>query len=260
MVLAPGGTPCPPVSAVLRRDPRVRRWGRSAARGRALESFLVGEVTYREAELDDAAQASDVMSAAYPPMQQDPVMTRFRWENLRQGFSAGRFIAERDGRPIAFLAWLHGPWSRLPERHCEVEVWLDRQVMDRALLRSMWSWIGERAEGDGALLLLAYAAEDELEALDALAELGYTRERAEKVWELDLKKHGPRLVEEAAEARAAMSRVGIRLLTVAEWEDPAKRRKLHELDEQTRQDVPHSLPIIPETLADFEKRLRAPDR
>jgi GNAT superfamily N-acetyltransferase len=220
----------------------------------------VGEVTYHEAALDDAEVAADVMTATYPAMPQDPVVTRLRWEHLRDGYAAGRYLAERDGRPIAFLAWLHGPWEKLPDRHCEVEVWLDRAAMNRDLLRSMWSWIGERAVGAGARLLLGYAAEDEIEALDVLAGLGYARERTEKVWELDLAKHGPRLVEEAAEARAAMSRVGIQVMTLAEWDDPAKEKKLYRLNEQTIQDVPHTLPIIPETFADFEKRLRAPDR
>jgi RimJ/RimL family protein N-acetyltransferase len=214
----------------------------------------------RPATMDDAELAADIMAATYPSLAHDPVVMRLRWKNMREGFSAGRFIGELSGRPIAFLAWIHGPWEKLPERHCEVEVWLDPAAMDRALLTSMWSWIAERAVADGARLLLAYAAEDETEALDVLAGLGYERDRIERVWELDLQKHGPRLVKEAAEARSTMSGAGIRLMTLAEWNDPAKHRKLYELNEKTVQDVPHSLPIIPETFADFERRLRAPDR
>lgn len=217
-------------------------------------------VTYRAATLDDAELVSDVMTAAYPAMVHDPVIMRLRWQNLREGFAAGRFIAERDGRPIAFLAWVHGPWEKLPDRHCEVEVWLDRAAMDSVLLKSMWSWIAEGAEAEGTRLLLAYAAEDEHEALEVLAALGYARARTEKVWELDLKTHGTRLVEEAASARTRMAAVDIRLLPLADWSDPAKERKLYELNERTVQDVPHTLPIIPETFADFQKRLHAPDR
>ncbi len=214
----------------------------------------------RPAKLDDAELATDIMAATYPALPHDPVVMRLRWENIREGYSVGRFIAELDGRPIAFLAWLHGPWERLPGRHCEVEVWLTRADMDRERLRSMWSWIAERAVADGAELLLAYAAEDELEALDVLGELGYERARLERVWELDLAEHGARLMKVAAETRSRMSGAGIRLTTLAEWNDPAKHRKLHELNERTIQDVPHSLPILPETFTDFEKRLRAPDR
>jgi RimJ/RimL family protein N-acetyltransferase len=217
-------------------------------------------VSYRPATLDDAELASDLMSAAYPAMTHDPVMTRFRWENLRRGYEAGRFIAESHGTPVAFLAWLHGPWEKVPDRHSEVEVWLDRARLNQLLLEKMWAWIAERAVEQGCLVLLAYAAEDEPEMLAALATLGYTRERTEKVWALDLGKHGPRLRQEAAAARDLMDRENIRLTTVAEWKDEDKFRKLHRLNERTVQDVPHSLPIVPEQYDDFMKRFESPDR
>lgn len=218
------------------------------------------EQTYRPATLDDAELAADIMTAAYPPMPQDPVMLRERWGWTRAGYRAARFIARLEDRPVAFLGWIHGPWEKLPERHCEVEVWLARAEMEHGLLREMWEWIGKQAIADGAHLLLAYAGEDEPEALEVLAELGYRRARLEKVWELDLRRHGQRLVAEAAAAKEAVAAQGIRLVTLADWDDPAKVAKLHSLDEGTRQDVPHTVPIVPETVHEFEQRLRAPDR
>ena len=217
-------------------------------------------IHYRRATNEDAALASDLMNAAYPEVMRDPVMTRFRWEHPRKGYEAGRFIAERAGEPIAFLSWLHGPWARLPERHCEVEVSLDRAQLELGLLVELWKWIEGEAVAQGSALLLAYCAEDEPEMLEALAALGYRRERAEKVWELDLKVHGPRLVSEAKEALGVMDESGIRMLTVAEWGDGDKFRKLYELNERTVQDVPHTLPILTETFEDFERRMHAPDR
>ena len=217
-------------------------------------------MTYRPATLDDAELASDVMTRAYPPLPQDPVMTRFRWEQPRIGYAYGRFLAEGDARPIAYLGWIHGPWAKLPDRHCEVEVWLDRAAMDPDLLLGMWKWIGAAAVAEEPAILLAYCAEDEPEMLDALAQLGYERERAEKVWELDLMKRGPQLIEDAAEARARMEGAGIRLMTLADWTDADKLAKLFELNERTVQDVPHTLTIIPETFEDFERRVHAPDR
>jgi RimJ/RimL family protein N-acetyltransferase len=220
----------------------------------------VSAASYRAATLDDAELASDLMSAAYPAMTHDPVMTRFRWGNLRKGYEAGRFIAELDGSPVAFLAWLHGPWEKVPDRHAEVEVWLDRTHLDGRVLETMWAWIADRALEQGCLVLLAYAAEDEPEMLAALAALGYTAERIEKVWALELGKHGPRLIEEAAAARCSMERQNIGLTTVAEWKDEEKLRKLYRLSERTVQDVPHTLPIVPELYEDFLKRFESPDR
>jgi RimJ/RimL family protein N-acetyltransferase len=217
-------------------------------------------IVYREATLDDAELAADIMTAAYPAMAQDPVLTRYRWEQPRRGYSAGRFIAGLDGRPIAFLAWLHGPWEKLPERHCEVEVWLDRTLLGHNLLQSMWSWIEGKAEAEGARVLLAYAGEDEPEMLDALAALGYGRDRLDRAWELDLATHGPRLLEEARQARDTMRAASVELVTLAGWHDPAAMKKLHELNRRTVQDVPHTLPIIDEPYEDFERRVTAPDR
>lgn len=216
--------------------------------------------TYREATLDDAELAADIMSASYPAMAQDPVITRYRWEQPRRGYEIGRFIAERDGRPIAFLGWMHGPWEKLPERHCEVEVWLDRSMVGHDLLEPMWAWIEARAVAEGAGMLLAYAGEDEPEMLDALAALGYRRDRLDRLWELDLAVHGKRLLEEARQARERMRADSVELVTLAEWQDPAAMRKLHELNQRTVQDVPHTLPIIDEPFEDFERRVTAPDR
>ena len=209
---------------------------------------------------EDAPLAADVMTASYPSLPLDPVMLRYRWDHPRAGYDYGRFIAEVDSRPVAYLGWIHGPWEKLPDRHCEVEVWLERGSLDGELLTSMWEWIAEDAIAQGSRLLLAYCAEDEQEMLKALAVLGYERVRAEKVWELDLVERGPGLVEEAAHARKRMREEGIELTTLAEWTDPAKVHKLYELNEITVQDVPHSLPIVRESFEDFEHRVNAPDR
>jgi mycothiol synthase len=217
-------------------------------------------MTYRPATLEDAELASDLMSAAYPALPQDPQLTRYRWKHPRKDMTSARFIGEIAGRPAAFLSWYHGPWAKLPDRHCEVEVWLDRAHRDAALLRAMFTWIGDRAVADGAALLLAYCGEDEPEMLDSLAELGYSRERVEKVWELDLRVHGPKLAEDARLAVDQMSAVGIQLTTLDAWSDPDKMRKVYELDASTRQDIPTSLPILIEDLDDFVRRSNAPDR
>ena len=64
----------------------------------------MNEPTLRPASLEDAALASDLMTAAYPDLPEDPVLIRYRWEHPRDGWSDARFIAERQGKPIAFVA------------------------------------------------------------------------------------------------------------------------------------------------------------
>ena len=217
-------------------------------------------VTYRPATLDDAELASDVMTSAYPSLQQDPVMTRYRWENPRLGYEYTRFLAYADGRAIAFVGTVHAPWAKLPDRHCEVEVWLDKAEHTGEMLESMYRWVEAKAVADGAKLLLSYCGEDEPDVLAAHEALGYERARTEKVWELDLSSRGQTLLKEASEARGRMDSQGIRMLTVGGWDDPLATRKLFDLNGRTVQDVPHTLPIVPEQYEDFQNRLRAPDR
>ena len=220
----------------------------------------MSEITYREATLDDAELASDVMTESYPALAQDPELTRLRWKHARRGFAYGRYLAVRSERPFAFLAWVHGPWEEVEDRHCEVEAWIGRKEIDRELVVRMFGWVSDRAVAEGSRILLAYCAEDELEMLEGLGDLGFRRERVERVWELDLAEHGARLTREAAEAREHMSAAGIRYTVLADWRDPDRTRKLHELNELTVHDVPHTLTIVPEALEDFEKRITTPDR
>src|ERR1700680_1109160 len=199
----------------------------------------MSELTYRPAGIEDAELAADLMTAAYPPMPQDPVITRMRWESPRRGFAYGRFIAERSATPIALLSWIHGPWDQVEDGHCEVEVWLDRAALDKDLLIEMFTWIGERAEAEGPRLLLAYCGDDEPEMIAALRAVTYGPERTERVWQLALTTHGSRLAAEAADARDRMAAAGIQATTLAGWSDPDRVRKLPELAERTSQTVPH---------------------
>lgn len=214
----------------------------------------------RPATLDDAALAADLMTAAYPAFPQDPIITRYRWEHPRKGWSMGRFIAEIDRRPVAFVDWLHGPREQDEERHCEVGVALDRADLDRELLAFLWQWVTDQVVAGGSRMLEAYAGQDEPEMLEALKRAGYEGDRLEKVWELDLEAHGGRLLAEAQEARTKASRAGYALTTVADWRAPRKFEALHGLDARTRKDIPTTFPILPEAFENFIERLSAPDR
>jgi RimJ/RimL family protein N-acetyltransferase len=220
----------------------------------------VSNPVLRAATLDDAPLAADLMTASYPLHAQDHIVTRYRWERTRRGWSVGRYIADVNGRPVAYIDWMHGPPDQDPERHCLVSVALDRAHLDVDLLTFLWKWVGGEAEATGSLKLEAYAGEDEPEMLEALERAGFERDRLEKVWELDLSERGEQLVRDARETRSKAAKTGVELLTVAEWQDPQAMTKLHALDGMTRKDIPTTFPILPERLEDFTRRAGAPDR
>jgi hypothetical protein len=218
------------------------------------------EPTLRPASLDDAALAADLTTAAYPEFEQDPIITRYRWEHPRNGWSTGRFIAEISTQPIAFVDWIHGPADEDPERHCEVGVALDHGQQDPEVLTYLWRWVSDQAVAAGSRMLEAYAAEDQVDVLEALKRVGFEPDRLEKIWELDLGIHGRRLVAQAESARAQAASDGYGLTTVAAWNHPRKFETLHALDSRTRKDVPSTFPILPEAFENFMERFRSPDR
>jgi GNAT superfamily N-acetyltransferase len=220
----------------------------------------VSTATFRPATLDDAEVAADVMTASYPDLPEDPVLTRYRWAHPRDEWSTARFVAELDGRPIAYVGWSHRAWDQAAVRLCHVEVSLDKAKLELELLSSLWTWVSAAAEAEGSRLLEGYAVEDEAEMLEALDRLGYERDRTEKVWELDLKAHGRRLVEEARDARSKAQTAGVEMVTLAGWTDPDALRKLHSLSETTHQDVPTTYELPPESFENFVERVSSPDK
>lgn len=218
------------------------------------------EPRLRLATLDDAALASELMTAAYPAFPEDPIITRYRWEHPRHGWTLARYIAAVGDQPVAFVDWMHGPVEQDAERHCAVGVSLDRAYMDLELLTFLWQWATDKVMAGGSRVLEAYAGEDEPEVLEALGRVGYEGDRFEKVWELDLEANGVRLVTEARQIRERAAEKGYVLTTVAAWQSPSKFRSLHALDTITRQDIPTTFPILPETFENFMERVSAPDR
>ena len=218
----------------------------------------MAQISYRAARLEDAALAADLMTAGFPREPEDPILTRYRWEHPRGGWSIQRFIGSVDGSDIAYLSSAHSEWSKNPEHHGWLEVYFDQARKNRSALKEMWQWIEEQREG--ALILNASAAEEEIEAHEVLGELGYTLDRTDKVWSLDLRKHGPRLSADAAAARAKAKQAGIEFTTVAAFQHPDKLRLVHALNERTRQDIPTTVPVVPESFESWVARIDPPDR
>jgi GNAT superfamily N-acetyltransferase len=216
--------------------------------------------TCRPAGLEDAELASDLITASYPELPEDPKLKRYFWAHPRSAWRTARFIVEVGAEPVALVGWTHAPWDDASPRNSYVEVYLDKARLASGLPASLWDWATKDALAEGALVLETQVVEDEVEMIEALGHLGYEHDRTEKVWELDLGKHGERLVAEADAARAKAQAEGIEMLTLAEWNDPESLRKLHALAERTRRDIPSSFPVPPQSYEDFVERMKTPDR
>src|SRR5471030_1285333 len=169
----------------------------------------MASIVCRPAALADAELASDLITASYPDLPDDPVLKRYFWAHPRTEWRTARFIAELDGEPVALVGWTHGPWEQVPARNCYVEVYIDRARLGTDLAMSLIERMATDAQSDGAEVLETQVVEDEAEMIEALGRLGFEPDRIEKVWELDLSKHGERLVAEGHAASAKAQGDGI---------------------------------------------------
>jgi hypothetical protein len=129
-------------------------------------------VTYRR-DGGDAEVASDLMTASYPALPQDPSFAIAG--RTPASATSARFLAQRDAEssPISDGS---GPWSKLPTGTASRGLWTGRPRP--SLLTDMWEWIAaDASRRDRHLLAIA---EDRPEC-STRWRLGYERVRAEKV-------------------------------------------------------------------------------
>jgi RimJ/RimL family protein N-acetyltransferase len=92
-----------------------------------------------------------------------------------------------------------------------------------------------------------------------LVELGYSRERLSKAWELDLVENRERLLLLAGRAEAMMREQGIRCSAVADDVDPQIWRHCYEVQVAAYEDVPRTGPLIKPTYEGFMTWMNSPD-
>ncbi len=212
------------------------------------------ELTFRPATLEDAAFAADVWTAVRPASPVDPVILRHEWE--ASSWPAHRFVAERAGSAVGIAFVEHPRWELTTVKFANVggDLLPDERAHLGALLERMESCAREA----GAALLRAFANEDDPARVAAVLGRGFREDRRGKRWELDLVANRERLLAMTEQSRERMRREAIRLLTLADDTDPKKYEKFWRMSEEATQDVPTTLPHVPESLEDYLKWLRQP--
>ncbi len=199
-------------------------------------------IDLRPAVIEDAPLAADLEGAIKPDHERDPEMMAFWWSHPIAGERAHRLIATKDGIARMFVAAGHASWEQDPARYGWVRVrirpdeWSEEAYRDGLSLAERWL-----REEDARTSVARVRADLENE-LRVLAADGYTEVRRSRVWRLDLVKGGDRLLAKAESCRAEMRRQGVTMLTLDHDRDPDGLRKLYELDVETGEDIPKTLP------------------
>ena len=216
-------------------------------------------LTFRPLIPDDIEFVADVMTAVRPAGSAiDPVVLRYEWENEQSGTRADRSIAERGGFRAGYAVVeraVDGP----ARAHATLFGDLVLAQRDPAALAELVAFAEARAFADGATVVRAFADEHDRLRAESLAARGYTEDRRSKRWELDLIAERQRIEAMTVRARERMKREGIRILTLAEDDDPARYEKVWRMSEEASQDTPRTLPRTEETLEDYLAFFRAPD-
>ena len=215
-------------------------------------------VTFRPATIDDVALAADLMTAAYPPEPEDPIALAYDWNHPQKDRPVARYMVELGGRPVGLATWSHADWQLDPDRYCFVWVAMDREVRTKTSLADALKQLEAEALRESPRMLRTFCNADQPDVMEVLTEAGFKQDRTSRVFELDLAKHGPRLVDEARRARQKTEAAGIALMTLDADPDPDKVRKLYELSEASRQDIPRSTPRVPHSFESFMDGLAAP--
>ncbi|HEY8785707.1 MAG TPA: GNAT family N-acetyltransferase [Candidatus Limnocylindria bacterium] len=222
-----------------------------------MASVVIRELAFRPANVEDAAFAADVMTAVTPSSPWDPVSLGYWWAQPDEFMKFARFVALRGERPVGYAQFDHALWDVQPERYASI--WGDLLPASREALRALLAAMEERAIADGAKILRTRANEDDPLRIEAILGLGYREDRLHKRWELDLVANRESLLAMTERSRARMRSEGVEMLTLAQNADPDVIKKVWLLSEEAGDDVPTTMPRIPEAMAAYTRWANAPE-
>jgi len=218
---------------------------------------VAADLTFRPATLEDASFAADVMTSVTPSSPWDPVSLAYWWAQPDEIMKFARFVVLRDGQPIGVAQFDRPLWEIQPERYASI--FGDLLPAHRAGLGVVIDAMEARAIADGALILRTRANEDDPFRIQVIVQRGYREDRLHKRWELDLVANRRSLLEMTERSRARMRAEDVRMLTLADDEDPDVIKKVWRLSEEAGEDVPTTMPHIPEAMESYVRWTGAPE-
>jgi GNAT superfamily N-acetyltransferase len=217
------------------------------------------ELSYRPATPTDGAFAADVETALRPDSPRDPVVYKYWWSQPDERLEIARFIARRRGRDIGFATTEHARWDMQPERYAGVDGDVLPAERSKATLDAILAAMEERVVADGAKILSTWAYEGDPLRIETILARGFKEDRRSRRWELDLRTNREKLLAMTEASRARMRSDGVRILTLAEDRDPRVIEKVWRLSEEAGDDVPTTMPRVPEAMEAYVRWVNAPE-
>ena len=216
-------------------------------------------MTLRPATLDDAAFVADVLTEAHPDDPEDPQLMRHWWTIQDPEATVERFVVSVVGADAGFVSRSHESWAKMPERFGRIGVCLRPAAWSAGRLDALVAAMEDRQRADGARKVTMWAWDDDSQHIGMLKQRGYREERRQRFWELDLVAGRERITKMATESRERMKKEGVRILTLAEDDDPRKFERLKRMSDEAEADVPTTVPHVQLTMDQFMKIAREGD-
>src|SRR3989475_2594639 len=217
------------------------------------------ELSFRPATPSDGAFAADIETALRPDSPRDPVVYRYWWSQPDEHLEIARFIARRHDRDIGFATTEHARWDMQPERYA----WVGGDVLpaerSTETLDAILAAMEERVVADGAAILCVWAYEDDPLRIETVLARGYKEDRRSRRWELDLDANREKLLAMTDASRARMRRGGGRIPPLAADDDPRGLQEVWGLSEEAGDDVPTTVPRVPEAMESYVRWANAPE-
>jgi GNAT superfamily N-acetyltransferase len=223
------------------------------------DTMTKSDLSFRPAIAGDAAFAADVDTALRPSSPRDPSVYEYWWSQPDENWEHSRFSVSRGGRRVGYAIAEHPRWEVQPERFGTVGGDLIPAERTQAALGALFEAMEERVASEGARTLGVYAYENDPLRIRAIEARGYTEDRRSRRWELDLAINREKLLAMTEVTRDRMRREGVRLLTLAEDDDPGAIEKVWRLSEEAGDDVPTTEPRVPEEVAAYARWVNAPE-
>lgn len=214
---------------------------------------------FRPAGVGDAAFAADVDTAVRPSGPRDPVVYEYWWAQPDENWVLARFVVTRADRRVGYAMTERPRWEMQPERYGTVGGNLIPEERTTATLGAVFEAMEERVVADGALILTLNAHEDDPLRIETAMRRGYTEARRSRRWELDVLGNRDKLLAMTEESRSRMKKEGVRMLTLADDDDPKVIEKIWRLSEEAGDDVPTTEPRVPEEMASYTRWVNAPE-
>jgi GNAT superfamily N-acetyltransferase len=181
-----------------------------------------------------------ITNAVYPEYPDTVEEWKFEDANRPAHITLERWLAELDGRPVAWGGYNQTPWMFHPRRF-RVSCQVHPDAQGQGIGKALYATILEHLEPHQPLSLRSRSREDMQRGMRFMQERGYVEEMRD--WESRLYVPGFDPTPYAGHEAQVVER-GVEIYTLRELidRDPDHRQQLYELDMDLAQDVPHPEP------------------